>query len=72
MLALNGKDLANNYLERKGLPIDWIGISPVHGLDKRLQQCQTAGVWWGSGTKSTGNHLFNIGTERWSSQPYDW
>ena len=29
MLTLNGKDLANNYLERKGVPISWISISSV-------------------------------------------
>ena len=39
MLALNGKDLANNYyLERKSLPIGWIDISPVF-LDKDFQRC---------------------------------
>ena len=36
MLALNGKDLANNYLERKSLPIGWIGISHVF-LDEDFQ-----------------------------------
>ena len=29
MLILNGKDLANNYLERKGLSTGWIGVSPA-------------------------------------------
>ena len=29
MFAPNGKDLANNYLERKSLSIGWISISPA-------------------------------------------
>ena len=44
--ALNGKDLANSYLERKGLPIGWTSISPAF-LDRDFQccqQCQTAGA----------------------------
>ena len=48
------KNLANNYLEKRDLPIGWISISPAF-LDEDFQcclQCQTV-ARWGSDTKST-------------------
>ena len=81
MLTPNGRDLANDYLvqilERVYLgTLRFLQAGSVCVLcfirRPMLLAVPNCGAQWGSGAKSTGNHLFNIDAERQSSQSYDW